>query len=266
MTAISTPEAEQAKWRDLNVAGRKAAILALRAAGLDKHGIAATLRTTTNAIQGFCHRHRVRGVLGQAPTGGWYDLTTEEKVAQVRQHEAEGRTITEMAPLIGIGRYALRNFVTRQNLHGVSDRVIRIRSRPPEVPAPDVDPSTWQPIHGEPVHFLANTGCSWPIGEDGSRMCCGGERATIRRESTVTGKAIVTTHPYCAEHQAISRKGGRQIDERMIAYLAKLDSAGSAKGIKKAAAPAIDGGKKFWRVDDGELDDHAGRPSSPVRR
>lgn len=253
MTApINTTSAAPAAWRDLTTEQRRLAVTTLRDLGNDKHEIAEALDTTTAALQGFCFRHHIRGVLARVISrGAWYDLDTEQKTALVRQHEAEGLKTGEIAKALGIKIDALRMFVWQQGLSSVSDRTFVRKPAPPMIPAEEVDPIHWQRVFGEPRPF-GSEGCAWPIDTAEGQMCCGAERMVTERPGAQRGTVSRRRSSYCAHHHGVAYRGGAQVDERTIAWLAKLDEAGSKNLVVEQAADAPASGKKIWSSEDGD--------------
>lgn len=235
-------------WPHLDIDSRVAAIVDLRDAGRTKSEIAAALNTTINPISGFCFRQSIEGVQDQPrKTGGWYDLTTKEKVAAVRSADAAGNSAQQIAEIWDISVRTLQQFCWRNGLSGISVRRVSTGQRrddqalpayrypgaPIFEPAEEVDPAVWQPL-ADPVSFLENTGCAWPVDTPEGQACCGRKRSK---------------GSYCAEHRAIAYRGGRQVDERTIAYLAGLDARGKAKAVQPEVEPAREG-KKTWSYED----------------
>lgn len=197
-------------WHNLDRTQRKAAIITLRDAGKSKSEIAATLHVGVNSLHGFAFRQEIPGVSnGPARTGGWYDLTVDEKIAEMRRlTQVEGKTGSEVAAALGLTLGAVYRFNHAHREIGVSSQQISLKPKQPEAPEVTdrrpVRADAWVPV-GEPVGFMANTGCCWPV--DGGY--CGHAKAK---------------KSYCAVHHAMAYPPTRTMSEESIKWLSAEDA------------------------------------------
>lgn len=188
----------------LSVAERIRTIEQLREEGLDRNGIAERLGAEKTQIRNFCNRHNVlvRGPRDDdAEATPWKTMGNEERAEVVERMVAEGKTKQEISRELGMTMNALHGFVWRKKIRGASSTRIRFFVPPPDafVDGDPIDPTAWSAIAGEPVDFLDNRGCAWPIDTPEGQKCCGG---------------AVHRHSYCETHHAMAYRKPRVTELR----------------------------------------------------
>lgn len=220
-------------WNALNKDERIVAITTLRDLGKTKADIAGGLQVSRDALYGFLNRQKITGIPARKShlPDEWVALSLPEKVEKVRGLEAAGLTLAQIADALGMKASRLREFCWRNNLGGVSDRVIVIRAKPPEVPDDPIDPAVWEPL-GPPANFLSS-GCRWPVGDPDAREVCGGK---------------VSKRHYCETHYAMAYRPARLMTPEYLDAMAALDEKSGVRPGKKSVPVSV--GKKIWSADD----------------
>lgn len=204
-------------WRYLDRTQRIAAITTLRDAGKNRSEIAAELDVTVGSLHGFVFRQQIVGVVGANPrrTGGWYDMSAQERLATVKQMTIDGMTPAEMSEALNLNLSSVYSFCARNGFAGASNRKVVLRPRAPEIPDDrDVDSKVWAPL-AEPVDLLSNTGCCWPV--DGGQ--CGLPK---HRKS------------YCSTHYHVAYPAKVRLSDGSIEWLAKTDDRAPGRTVASA--------------------------------
>jgi len=151
----------------------------------------------------------------------WTLMSTAEKTAAILVLDGQGKIRSEIAVELSVTSGTLAGFCWREKVRLIGSERLRRRA-PPMIPADDVPPETWAPVHGA-IALEHNTGCCWPV--DGGQ--CGAKK---HRRS------------YCATHFAMAyRRSLQPIVKAHLDYLVALDERSANRGGAAAADEPIDG-------------------------
>lgn len=116
----------------------------------------------------------------------WATMSVAERVAAIRKGIALGQSPRELADIYGTTRNAILGRGYRSGLKFPAAPTVPVSSRQVFDCLPPVSEDNWLP-HRSPVMLLCrnDTQCSWPVGHDSSRQCCG---------DTVHAKSFCATH------------------------------------------------------------------------
>lgn len=134
------------------------------------------------------------------PTSLWARMSNEDRLARVRELNAQDLSPAEIAVELEATTSAVRSVAFRAGLR-LSGTIAVPRKGPPMVRVDDVSEETWQPIGGTPLRLerLSEHTCKWPVGaaSGSAQEFCG-----CHVENRVKGRKRAA---YCETHAKISR-------------------------------------------------------------